>query len=500
MVTTLTPRTPGSRPVPPPAVNIRSPWHIPEREPVDRIPLDQIKLTSHSVAAASVPPASRNWTPVLVVGSMVAASLVPGVITLAAPPPPASVAVNAPKPVDAHPTTTLEASEAALQTAKGKPGTPGQGLGGTTTAPQIQAPPQLKPGSTATQPQTQGQVPPLKTGTPAQASAQAPAAPVQPVVIPELPPRMVYGPDVAAVPSVDAAVPRDAGSTWKAETTPAWRTFGHRAEGNHWFEGGKWRDTQTAVTADQAASMSPAQQAVLANSASVPVSALQLGDPARVEVEAAVGAIDKADRLDYGRSLKAANAPASATAQPVNFGHRAVRGRLFDGATWADSKTLVSADQVAVMPSMQRTVLARAAGVPVESLRVGDANRATVDEAALLAAHRFDELAAHFPDRFVTSHGFRMRADTAASFQKLLKLVGKSYPGRGIRITSTVGGHHLDPRHRDGRAIDFVVEPLTIKESKHLEELAQQAGFDTLNEYIHSSPYKTGPHMHIALD
>jgi hypothetical protein len=304
--------------------------------------------------------------------------------------------------------------------------------------------------------------------------------------------------NVAAVPTVDSSVPLDPATSWKAENPPQWRTFNHRAVDNKWFdESGRWTDTQTAVTSDQAAAMSTTQRAALAWAAKVPVSDLRLGDAGLIEVEAAVGTIDNADALDAGRALIEAH---PRRPQTLNFGHRAIHGHLFAGRTWADSKTLVSADQVAAMPSFERKVLAHSAEVPVESLKVGNAARASIDEATLLKEHRFEELAAQFPNRFVTAHGFRMRADTAARFQKLLHLVGKRFPGRGVRVTSTVGGRHIDPAHHQGRAIDFVVEPLKRKESFILENLAREAGFSPFNEYVHSSPYKTGPHMHISAD
>jgi len=298
---------------------------------------------------------------------------------------------------------------------------------------------------------------------------------------------------LSAVPG--AAAPADMALTWKAENPPEWRTFGHRAGGEHWFdEQGRWTDTETAVTADQAAAMSESQRTALANAAKIPLSQLRLGDASRVTVEAAIGAIEDANTLDAGKALKSAK-----PAHQETFGHRLVRGRLFEGRTWADSKTLVSADQAAAMPLAQRQALATSAKVPVEEIRLGDASRAVLDEAALVAAGRYDALAAHFPARVVTAHGFRMTARTAVHYERLLGLIGQTFPGRGVRITSTMGGRHVDPAHRQGRAVDFVVEPLSVKESRTVEKLAAQVGFTPYNEYVHSSPYKTGAHMHIAL-
>jgi hypothetical protein len=51
--------------------------------------------------------------------------------------------------------------------------------------------------------------------------------------------------------------------------------------------------------------------------------------------------------------------------------------------------------------------------------------------------------------------------------------------------------------HRQGRAIDFVVRGMSRPESHRLEELCRRAGFSTYNEYVLSSRFKTGAHMHI---
>lgn len=124
----------------------------------------------------------------------------------------------------------------------------------------------------------------------------------------------------------------------------------------------------------------------------------------------------------------------------------------------------------------------------------------TVDLQALEAGEQFEELAKHVPERMVTIDGFRMTAETAARFKKLHAKIGETFPGREVRITSTTGGRHADPNHRLGKAVDFVVEPLSKKESKVLEQLSEDAGFRPFNEYLHGSQYKTGQHMHVSLD
>lgn len=97
----------------------------------------------------------------------------------------------------------------------------------------------------------------------------------------------------------------------------------------------------------------------------------------------------------------------------------------------------------------------------------------------------------------VTYKGFQMTKRAARCFAKLEELIGQSFPGRRIIITSTTGGKHLDPKHYQGRAIDFVVEGLTTNESLLVESLSRQVDFMPYNEYVKSSPYKTGDHMHV---
>ncbi len=103
-------------------------------------------------------------------------------------------------------------------------------------------------------------------------------------------------------------------------------------------------------------------------------------------------------------------------------------------------------------------------------------------------------------DSIIEFRGFKMRADVAAKFLQLEEMIKREFPNRQIIITSAMDGQHMPgSKHYEGKAIDFVVEPLTIEESKRIEELAKKAGFDVYNEYIYDSPYKTGPHMHIQI-
>lgn len=104
-----------------------------------------------------------------------------------------------------------------------------------------------------------------------------------------------------------------------------------------------------------------------------------------------------------------------------------------------------------------------------------------------------------FPDSLIQYNGYQMTQATARAFSQLEQLIEQRFPGRGVTITSTNDGKHLDPNHKAGKAVDFVVDGLTKEESILVEELARQAGFTPYNEYIHSSRYKTGDHMHVDL-
>ncbi len=103
------------------------------------------------------------------------------------------------------------------------------------------------------------------------------------------------------------------------------------------------------------------------------------------------------------------------------------------------------------------------------------------------------------PEKIVEFDGFTMQAQTAVKFRQLKTLINKRFPNREIHVTSTMGGRHISPAHPQGRAIDFVVDHLTIPESIEVEKMATKCGFHAFNEYIHDSPYKTGPHMHVEL-
>jgi len=91
----------------------------------------------------------------------------------------------------------------------------------------------------------------------------------------------------------------------------------------------------------------------------------------------------------------------------------------------------------------------------------------------------------------------RVQSGTAGKFNRLRSLLASVWPGRTAVITSTTGGRHASPSHASGRAIDFVVPGMSRQESVSLERMCRQVGFRTYNEYLRSSKYKTGDHMHV---
>ena len=89
--------------------------------------------------------------------------------------------------------------------------------------------------------------------------------------------------------------------------------------------------------------------------------------------------------------------------------------------------------------------------------------------------------------------------ETAARFVALQKLVHERWPGRAFWVSCTTGGKHASAAHAQGRAIDCGVDGISNQESYELESLAQQAGFNTYNEYVYRSKNWTGAHMHIYI-
>ncbi|MFP4498892.1 MAG: hypothetical protein ACLFQV_11830, partial [Vulcanimicrobiota bacterium] len=109
------------------------------------------------------------------------------------------------------------------------------------------------------------------------------------------------------------------------------------------------------------------------------------------------------------------------------------------------------------------------------------------------------QTASSHPHKIVEFDGFKMQARTALKFRELKKAINEKFPDRGVYVTSTMGGKHQSPAHPDGRAVDFVIDNLSVDESIQVAKLAEDQGFYVYNEYIYDSPYKTGDHLHIEL-
>lgn len=150
-----------------------------------------------------------------------------------------------------------------------------------------------------------------------------------------------------------------------------------------------------------------------------------------------------------------------------------------------------AAYQKAIQGSLGPTSLMRAPGLP-PSLSMF--SYPGMGEATWVA-----NLARENPTQTITYKDFKMQAQTAERFTKLEELLAARFPGRNVLITSTTEGQHTDPNHPAGKAIDFVVDGLTREESREVETLCLQAGLKPYNEYINSSTYKTGDHMHVDI-
>jgi len=115
-------------------------------------------------------------------------------------------------------------------------------------------------------------------------------------------------------------------------------------------------------------------------------------------------------------------------------------------------------------------------------------------EAAWLA-----NLAITNPQMMIEQDGHTMQAQTAFKWNKLKGLLAQVFPNREIIVTSTTDGKHSSPAHPAGKAIDFVVDGMSKEDSLLAEKICRDTGFTPYNEYINTSTYKTGDHMHIQL-
>lgn len=93
---------------------------------------------------------------------------------------------------------------------------------------------------------------------------------------------------------------------------------------------------------------------------------------------------------------------------------------------------------------------------------------------------------------------YSVRREVAARFETLRQLCKQQWPNRVLWVSSTIGGRHSSFAHQDGRAIDMGIDGLSKAESWTLNSYAELAGFVPYNEYVYSSTYKTGDHMHVS--
>ncbi|MCE7870785.1 hypothetical protein DYH09_10445 [bacterium CPR1] len=291
--------------------------------------------------------------------------------------------------------------------------------------------------------------------------------------------------DARAVSKTDTAATLDNGLS--PAHARGWRSFGHETRGGAWFDrAGNWADTHTAVTADQFAAMPAAQQKAFATRVGVKLEEIRGGDAERVMIHPAVGRAVPGELVDTQRSY--GEEPDGTR----RFGHRPVAGQLFNQGRWKDTGTLVSSDQAAAMAPEQRALLG-------EDVRLGNPARAVVELDTSKDDPKMVELLQKKPGLLVRFQGHRMKPATALAYARLEKKLAEHFPGREVRITSTTAGRHTDPAHKNGLAMDFVVENLTREESKLVEELSWQSGFKPFNEYVRTSKYKTGDHMHVVV-
>ncbi len=266
-----------------------------------------------------------------------------------------------------------------------------------------------------------------------------------------------------------------------------WRTFGHQMKARVWFDAdGNWSDTHTAVSADQFAAMPPEQQKIFAARLGLRVEEIHSGNAERALLHPAVGNAQPGEVIDARVSL------GTEPDGTRRFGHAPVAGQLFDEGRWRDTGTLVSADQAAAMAPSQREQLG-------PNLQLGDASRVLFDVDTSRDDPAMVKLAAERPNVLVTFRGFRMKPAAALAFARLEGKLEQHFPGREVRITATTGGRHQAIAHKQGGAVDFVVGEMTREESRQLEKLCWQSGFKPFNEYVHSSKFKTGNHMHVQL-
>lgn len=268
------------------------------------------------------------------------------------------------------------------------------------------------------------------------------------------------GVSALALPGTSPVV--DRGLTDHTREVPAFASFGHQPVRGQWFDkSGNWADSGTAVSSDQLSAMPARQINQLADATGKGVSEMRFGDAWKATRFPAVGEALPGERVDAARGYDLRSVRPS-----LNFGHAPVNGRLFDGSKWADSKTLVSADQAAAMRPAQRAELARSAGVAASTLRLGSWQRVliTVDARALNG----------FLERSASTHGVP---------PTLLKAVAWKESTWNPKALSFDGQHgkglmQIDDRYHDFASTPAAFDPVASADygARYLSDLRRQHG------------------------
>jgi peptidoglycan hydrolase-like protein with peptidoglycan-binding domain len=125
-----------------------------------------------------------------------------------------------------------------------------------------------------------------------------------------------------------------------------------------------------------------------------------------------------------------------------------------------------------------------------------------------LSVEEVQRIARESPHKLVRYQGHWGEAVMFKRYIELEKAVRQQYPGYHLEITATTEGQHSEGSpHYAGRAIDCVLVrdsdgyvPYGYEiDSTALERLGSQTGFLPYNEYVYSSAYKTGDHMHLEM-
>ena len=304
------------------------------------------------------------------------------------------------------------------------------------------------------------------TGMPAVASAIGPLTPsATEQVAPQRqgpPVTLLAESGVSALTLPGTSSTLDRGLTDHTREAPAFAPFGHQAVNGKWFDkSGNWLDTETAVSSDQLSAMPAVEINQLVDITGKSVSEMRFGNWATATRFPAVGEALPGEQVDMGKAYDLRQ-----TRPTLTFNHAPVNGQLFKGGKWADTGTLVSADQAAAMKPAQRATLAQSAGVPVTSIRLGQWRRALIPVDARAINGILDQSA---------------RANGVPA--TLLKAVAWKESTWNAQALSFDGQHgkglmQIDDRYHDFARTPQAFDPIESANygAKYLSELRRQTG------------------------